>query len=56
MLFWYNEQICRMHQPQQKEHKKRDIKLTEKDPHNFILKSIFEDSASGSDNSDVNFD
>ena len=53
-----------MHQPQQKAHKKRErererereIKQRETESLNFILKSIFEDSDPGSDNSDVELD
>ena len=56
VTLWYNDWNRRMHQSQQKACKKREIKETKTELLNFNLKSIFEDSDSGSDNSNVNFD
>ena len=53
---WYNDRNRRMHQPQRKAYKKREIKQAETESLNFNLTSIFEDSDSGSDNSDLDFD
>ena len=50
VTLWYNDQICRLHQPQQKAYKKREIKQTETESLNFNLTSIFEHSDLGSDN------
>ena len=52
---WYTDLNRRMHQPQRKAYKKREIKQTEAESLSFNLASIFEDSYSGSDNSDVDF-
>ena len=56
VTLWYNDRNRRMHQPQRKAYKKRDIKQAETESLNFNLTSIFEDSYSGSDNGDVDFD
>ena len=55
---WYTDQNLRMHQPQQKAYKnrEREIKQTETKSLSFKLASIFENSDSGSDDSDIDFD
>ena len=56
VTLWYNDLNHRMHQPQQKTYKKRGIKQTKTELWNFNVASVSEDSYSGSDNNDVDFD
>ena len=55
VTLWCNDQNHRMHQPQWKARKKREIKQTETELLNFNLKSTYEDSDSSNDNSNVDF-
>ena len=55
VTLWCNDRNHRMHQPQCKACKKREIKQTETELLNFNLTSTYEDSDSSNDNSNVDF-
>ena len=56
VTLWYNDQNRRMASHNGKHIKRGEIKQTETESLNFNLTLIFEDSDSGSDNSNVDFE